>query len=96
MTAGTPLRVGVIGDYNPDFHSHRATNLAFQHAADHLGISVETPWIPTPSLLEPGWENLLATHQGFLASPGSPYQSMDGMLRGIEQARTRNWPFVGT
>lgn len=32
----------------------------------------------------------------FSLRPGSPYQSFDGMLRGIQFARERNWPFVGT
>lgn len=90
------MRIGIFGDFNPAFASHHATNAAFQHAAAHLGIALETPWLPTPALLEPGVEKLLAGFDGFLASPGSPYQSRDGMLRGIELARTRNWPFTGT
>ena len=28
--------------------------------------------------------------------PGSPYKSFDGMLKGIEFARERDWPFLGT
>ena len=90
------MRIGIIGDYNPEFHSHRATNAAFQHAAKRLGVTVETAWLPTPSLMEDGYHQLLSPYDGLLASPGSPYQSMVGMLRGIEFARTRNWPFAGT
>lgn len=30
------------------------------------------------------------------AAPGSPYKSFDGMLKGIEFARSRDWPFLGT
>ena len=33
-----PVRVGIIGDYNPEFHTHRATDAAIQHAADALDI----------------------------------------------------------
>ena len=29
-------------------------------------------------------------------APGSPYKSFDGMLKGIEFARRRDWPFLGT
>jgi len=90
------LRVGIIGDYNPDFHSHLATNAALQHAGAQLGIDVETTWVPTESLLESGYEDRLAVYDRLFASPGSPYRSFKGMLRGIEFARTRNWPFVGT
>jgi CTP synthase (UTP-ammonia lyase) len=90
------MRVAVIGDYNPDFHSHVATNAALQHAGAHLGINVETQWVPTESLLESNYGNRLMDYDRLFASPGSPYRSFEGMLRGIEFARTRNWPFVGT
>src|SRR5256884_6393265 len=30
------------------------------------------------------------------AAPGTPYKSFDGMLKGIEFARRRDWPFLGT
>ena len=90
------MRIGIIGDFNPAFESHHATNAAFQHVAARLGLPVETAWIPTPTLTEPSAEDQLSSFDGLLASPGSPYESMAGMLRGIEFARTRNWPFVGT
>jgi len=41
-------------------------------------------------------ERLLAGFDGLWAAPASPYQSMEGMLNGIEFARRRDWPFVGT
>ena len=90
------MRIGIIGDFNPAFASHHATNAAFQHVAARLEIDLETAWIPTPTLTEPDAEQRLSWFDGLLATPGSPYQSMAGMLRGIEFARTRNWPFVGT
>jgi len=90
------IRIGVLGDFNPAFRSHCATNAAIEHAAARLSLRTETLWIPTPSLLEPGGEATMASCDGLWASPGSPYKSFDGMLRGIEFARTRNWPFVGT
>lgn len=90
------IRVGILGDFNPEFHSHRATNTAIQHSAAQLGIQVETQWLPTPTLSKPGGEDVMEACDGLWASPGSPYASFEGMLRGIEFARTRNWPFVGT
>jgi CTP synthase (UTP-ammonia lyase) len=38
----------------------------------------------------------LESFDGIWAAPGSPYKSFDGMLKGIEFARTRDWPFLGT
>lgn len=90
------IRVGILGDFNPEFHSHGATNEAIQHSATQLGIHAETQWLPTPTLLGPTGERAMAACDGLWASPGSPYASFDGMLHGIEFARARNWPFVGT
>ena len=90
------VRIGILGDFNPEFRSHHATNDALQHAAAKLSLKVESQWLPTPSLLEPGARKVLESFDGLWASPGSPYKSSDGMLKGIEFARTRDWPFLGT
>ena len=90
------VRIGILGDFNPDFRSHHATNDALQHAAAKLQITVESAWVPTPSLLEAKGVKALESFDGLWASPGSPYHSMEGMLKGIEFARSRDWPFLGT
>jgi CTP synthase (UTP-ammonia lyase) len=90
------LRIGVIGDFEPSYHSHFATNAALYDAATKLKALLEVHWIPTPSLDGPDAGKTLRRWDALIASPGSPYKSFTGMLRGIEFARTRNWPFVGT
>ena len=90
------VRIGILGDFNPQFRSHQATSDSLQHAAHKLGTAVESEWIPTPSLMKPGAEKKLESFDGLWASPGSPYKSFDGMLKGIEFARRRDWPFLGT
>jgi CTP synthase (UTP-ammonia lyase) len=90
------VRIGILGDFNPEFRSHHATNEALQHAAAKLKISLEPEWLATPSLVSPEAAKQLETFDGLWAAPGSPYKSMDGMLRGIQFARERDWPFLGT
>ena len=90
------VRIGILGDFNADFRSHHATNDSLQHAAKKLDMKVESEWLPTPSLTTPDAEKKLETFDGLWASPGSPYKSFDGMLKGIEFARRRDWPFLGT
>ena len=91
-----PLRIGILGDFNPAFRSHHATNDSLQHAARKLGYPVESEWLPTPSLLDPNRKPSLESFDGLWAAPGSPYKSFDGMLRGIEFARVHDWPFLAT
>jgi CTP synthase (UTP-ammonia lyase) len=90
------VRIGILGDFNADFRSHHATNDALQHAAHKLDITVASEWVPTPSLVAPDAKKILEGFDGLWASPGSPYKSLDGMLKGIEFARTCDWPFLGT
>jgi CTP synthase (UTP-ammonia lyase) len=88
------MRIGVVGDFNPSFHSHHATNAALRHAAERLALPVDLEWVPTPRVLEDPKD--LAGYDGVWLSPGSPYQSLEGALRAVEFARVRDRPFVGT
>ena len=90
------VRIGILGDFNPEFRSHHATNDSLQHVGRKLQIQVESAWLPTPLLLEPGGVSALDSFDGLWASPGSPYKSFDGMIKGIEFARVHDRPFLAT
>ena len=90
------VRIGILGDFNPEFRSHHATTNSLQHAAHKLNQEVSSEWIPTSSLVGAGAEKILESFDGLWASPGSPYKSFPGMIKGIEFARRRDWPFLGT
>ena len=89
------MKIGIIGDFNPAFPPHPATNEAIRHAADSLGMTAEIEWVPTDSI-GPSPEERLAQFAGLWASPGSPYQSMAGALSGIRFAREQGIPLLGT
>jgi CTP synthase (UTP-ammonia lyase) len=93
---GDAVRIGILGDFNPEFRSHHATNDSLQHAARKLKLAVESEWLATPALTTPEAEKTLESFDGLWAAPGSPYKSFDGMLKGIQFARRRDWPFLGT
>jgi len=90
------VRIGILGDYDPKSPTLPAIEKSLQHSADKLNISVEAEWLATPSLLESKTQKRLETFDGIWAAPGSPFKSFDGMLKGIEFARRRDWPFLGT
>src|SRR5436190_17608201 len=91
-----PVRIGILGDFQPKAPNLPAIEKSLQHDSSKLQIGVEAKWIPTPSVLEPNGQKTLESFDGIWAAPGSPYKSADGMLRGIEFARRRDWPFLGT
>jgi CTP synthase (UTP-ammonia lyase) len=91
-----PLRVGIIGDFNPQLRYHLATNEALDHAAAALATTVAYVWLPTESLEHTGGEATLQRFDALWCAPASPYKSMQGALRGIQFARQQGWPFIGT
>ena len=90
------VRIGILGDYDPKSPTLPAVEKSLQHAAAQLNMPVEGEWIATPSLLASDTQKKLESFDGLWAAPGSPYKSFDGMLKGIEFARRRDWPFLGT
>jgi CTP synthase (UTP-ammonia lyase) len=91
-----PLQIGILGDYDPASSTLPAVERSIKHAAEKLKVAAEVQWLATESLLTADLENKLEAFDALWAGPGSPYKSFDGMLRGIEFARRRDWPFVGT
>ena len=91
-----PVRIGILGDYDPKSPTPPAIEKSLQHASAHLNLPVEAEWIATPTVLAPDAPKKLEGYDGIWAAPGSPYKSFDGMLKGIEFARERDWPFLGT
>ena len=85
----------MIGDFDPGFEPHAATDAALGHAAAALGVEVEVRWYPTESLLDADPAEVL-TEDALWCAPGSPYRSLDGALRGVRFARERDLPLLGT
>ena len=88
------MKIAIIGDFEPERLTHKATNAALRHAADKLSTALSTDWLSTPSL-ESGTAQLENYH-GIMCAPGGPYESMSGALEAIRFARERGWPFFGT
>jgi len=89
------IRVGLIGDYNPEVPAHIAIPQAIALAAQALECDAEAIWLPTPSL-ENDTEQLLADYNALWCVPASPYRSMEGALRAIRFAREHSVPFLGS
>ncbi len=90
------MQIGIFGEYDPDSPTLPSIEKSIHHASSELKIAIEVQWLPTDSLLDPELEKKLEAFDGLWAAPGSPYKSFDGMLRGIEFARRRDWPFLAT
>ncbi|MFC1912081.1 hypothetical protein ACFLXG_02875 [Chloroflexota bacterium] len=96
MVTKETINIYLIGDYEPDYPSHRATVEALRHSAEHIPTKINISWIPTSSLQEEGWKESLIGVDGLWLTPGAPYQSQEGAHRSISFARERKIPFFAT
>ena len=90
------VNIGIIGDFDQNKPSHKATNAAIEHAAKYLSVKVSVTWLPTPSFLTKAGRKKLEPCDAIWASSGSPYRSLKGAIRGIQLAREMKRPFIGT
>ena len=96
MDMNKPIKIGIIGDFNPNSRYHLTTDESLVHAGRAMGVIVDSSWLPTESLDVAANEKILQQFDGLWCSPGSPYKSMNGALKAIRFAREMGWPFVGT
>jgi CTP synthase (UTP-ammonia lyase) len=89
------VRVAIVGDFNPEYHTHHAINASLQHAAEGLGLSLDSKWVAT-GCVERDAEKILRNYHGMFIASGSPYRSMEGAFAAIRFARTHAWPLIGT
>jgi CTP synthase (UTP-ammonia lyase) len=88
------MRLAILGDYDPLFPPHPATDVGLQHAIASESFPVDVRWVPTDTIGDP--RQSLGSYDGLWISPGSPYRSLDGALAGIRYARERGMPVLAT
>lgn len=89
-----PVRIAVVGDYNPDIPAHRAIPEALKLSATTLGTEAVAEWVATDRVGNPA--ETLRDFAGVWVAPGSPFASFDGALAAIRFARESGRPFFGT
>jgi CTP synthase (UTP-ammonia lyase) len=88
-----PLRIALVGDYDPAVLAHQAIPMALARAGHDLGVDVQPTWLATDSIRETADVD---GYHGIWCVPASPYRSADGALLAIRTARESGRPFLGT
>jgi len=89
----SPIRIGLVGDYDPSVAAHQAIPRALALAAATTGVDVSPEWVPTDTITT---DVDVVAHDALWCVPASPYRSTAGALRAIRVARERGRPFLGT
>jgi CTP synthase (UTP-ammonia lyase) len=90
----TAARIALVGDFNPEVLAHQAIQRSFDLGKE-AGLVVDPVWTGTESL-KPGDDSALKQFSGIWCVPASPYRNTEGALWGIQFARSRGVPFLGT
>ncbi|MBN3938784.1 hypothetical protein [Nostoc sp. NMS9] len=90
-----PIKVAVVGDYDPVFPPQATLGVALRHAAAVLDLEVTETWIPTETLAKPNASAMLQDFDGIFGGPGD-VQELEGTLQGIRFARENHKPYFGT
>lgn len=89
-----PVRIALIGDYNPSAKAHQAIPGALTLACG-ADVDGRWDWVHTSTLTgEPAEQ--LAQYDGIWCVPASPYANMRGALKAIRYARESGRAFLGT
>lgn len=82
----------LLGEYDPAFAPHAATEAALRHSSLALRGRLVPRWVSTADVDE----SLLAGASGIWVTPGSPYRSLERTLAAIRWAREHDLPCLGT
>jgi CTP synthase (UTP-ammonia lyase) len=85
-------RLLILGEFDPTFTPHAATNEAIRHSSAHLGIDIQPHWMSTADVTPYTFFDC----DGLWIAPGSPYKSMERTLDAIRHARENGVPCLGT
>jgi len=69
------LKIGIIGEFDPNRPSHRATDDALQHAAAGLSVDLTIDWLPTSMLADDADKRTLRGFDALWCAPGGQYET---------------------
>jgi CTP synthase (UTP-ammonia lyase) len=84
--------IAVIGEFDPSYAPHAATNAAIEHSRPRLNGTIGASWVSTQAIDD----TLFERFSGIWVAPGSPYKSLDKIIWAIRKARERGVPCLGT
>jgi len=88
------LRIGLIGEHQPEAVAHRAIPVALSRSTAVTGLPIDAQWLPTADLARDPAPALAC--DGLWAVPATPYADGDAAIAVIRRARETGLPFFGT
>lgn len=90
----SPLRIALLGDYQPTVIAHQAIPKALELAARDAGLDLTFDWLHSSTLAVR--TDAIHAADGFWCVPASPYADTQAVLSVIRRARESHTPYLGT
>lgn len=86
-------KIVLLGDYNPQYHTHLTLDEAIKHLTHSVNQEVTVEWQTTDKF---DYSNAFTSdYSGLWIAPGSPYKDMENVLNTIRYAREHQIPTIG-
>jgi CTP synthase (UTP-ammonia lyase) len=82
----------ILGEHNPAWETHQATDAAIAHAQEALGVALDVAWVST----EEFGPRVLDDVAGLWVATGLPYKNRGRALDVVQTARERGVPCLAT
>jgi len=89
------VTVGIVGKYVMLSDAYISVVESLKHAGAKLGASVNIKWILSEDIEKHGTHEYLNDVDGIIVPGGFGDRGIEGMIQGIEFARTNNIPYLG-
>ena len=89
------VKIGIVGKYVELQDSYKSLNEALVIAGAAHGVRTKISWIEAEEIEGPEGQKLLERFDGILVPGGFGARGIPGMLRAVEFARTRRYPYLG-
>ena len=83
-------RIGIVGDFKPDKHTHIALNKCVEHIRPHVS-NVSFEWVPTNTLPN----SPRTAYDAYWIAPGSPYTNDYAVYDLIRWSRENDYTILG-
>lgn len=87
-------KIAILGDFNPSYSTHHALNDSIRYARKRFKQEIQCDWIATDMFDPDVVFNKL--YSGLWIVPGSPYKSMESVIKAIYYTRTKGIPTLGS
>src|SRR5262249_9187589 len=87
--------VGIVGKYVMLSDAYISVVESLKHAGAKLGASVNIKWVLSEDIEKHGTHEYLSDVDGIIVPGGFGDRGIEGMIQGIEYARTNNFPYLG-